>query len=332
MGGAVAATGDEQVLQLLRQQRAIRDVVGVGLNFLRVEVVRAADDGLVRMQIQIPAAGGDGVIEAAGLHQVVFVQQVLAHEPARLAHANPRIRLNEVALLEARHLSPPRLEHRPRIRPALHLGAREVGGIGRVCGHADAVDVNLALVVEEHHAGAVVERQFTRRLCLRERGAAVLAQVADALHVADAEMQRERLNLRVLLERRAGPRSDIRVAGAVNHRVRLHVHEAVLVGDLHGANASVRRVHRADEGVEQHGEPLLLLARTHVQDFACVPAAEDLFEDLRAHRTAALFQVRQHGGIAVEAVGGDRHHVVLRAELEEPRHADRTDVRESRPS
>ena len=263
--GGVAAAGDEQVFQLLRQERAIRDVVGLRLNFLRVEVVRAADDGFVRVQVQIPAAGGDGVVEAAGLHQVVLVDHILAEEPPRLAHADPRIRLHEVGLLEARHLALPCPEHRPRIGAALHLGAGEVGGIGRVRGHADAVDVNLAVVVEEHHAGAVVEGQLAGGPRLRERGTAVLAEVADALHVADAEVQRERLHLGVLLEWCARPGSDIRVTGAVNHRVRLDVHEAVLVGDLHGADAPALALHAADERVEQHGEPLLLLADEAVE-------------------------------------------------------------------
>ena len=78
-------------------------------------------------------------------------------------------------------------------------------------------------------------------------------------------MQRERLHLGVLLEGRARPRGDIRVAGAVNHGVRLDVHEAVLVGDQHRADASAVALHAADEGVEQHRQPLLLLADEAVE-------------------------------------------------------------------
>ena len=61
----MAAAGDQQVLDLLRHDRAIRDVVRFRLNLLRFEIVRTADRRLVGMQIEIPAAGRDDVIEAA---------------------------------------------------------------------------------------------------------------------------------------------------------------------------------------------------------------------------------------------------------------------------
>ena len=57
----MTSAGDQQVLDLLGHQRTIRYVVRLRLRFLRIEIVRAADNCLVRMQVQVPGSGGDGV-------------------------------------------------------------------------------------------------------------------------------------------------------------------------------------------------------------------------------------------------------------------------------
>ena len=44
---------------------------------------------------------GDGVVEPAALHQVVFTQYVLADQATRFAHADPRIGFEKIRLFEA---------------------------------------------------------------------------------------------------------------------------------------------------------------------------------------------------------------------------------------
>jgi hypothetical protein len=262
----------------------------------RIEVVRAAEDGLVWMQIKIPAAGGDGVVKAARLHEIFLREDVLAEDAAALTHADPWIGFDEIRISKGGHVLLPRTEHRVRIGAALHLRPREISGVGGVRRNADTVDVNLRVVIEEHHAGAIEVRQFASLLRSLQRRFAGLAEFRHRFHVADAEVERERLHLGVLLEGRASPRRHIGIAGAVDDDFGLHGDESVLVRERHGLHAVAAAVRIADEAVEKHAEVRLLLFKQAVEqqlELEGVREGRVVFLDrLRIRRTHA--RLRQH--------------------------------------
>ena len=152
-----------------------------------------------------------------------------------------------------------------RVRAALHLRAREVGGICWVRRDAYAMHVDLIFPKEEHHTGSVVKRQLAPLLCLDERGTAQAAETGLVLHIADPEMKCERLHFCILLEWPASPCGDIGVTCAINHRLCLHLHEPVLVRDGYGRDAPTVALHVADEGIKQHGEVAFVFLKKPIE-------------------------------------------------------------------
>ncbi len=132
--------------------------------------------------------------------------------------------------------------------------------------HANAVNIDLATVKEEHDAGAVVVRQLASGLCGFERVfAGLYFGGRDGLHVANAEMQRERLHFAVLLKRHAGPGGHIGIAGAINDDFGLHSYESVLVSDGDAFDAVAVALGVANEAVEEQPEMVLLFLEKPVE-------------------------------------------------------------------
>ena len=98
MGRGDAPAGDDQVLNLLRHERAIGDVVAIAAPDQRAAVVRRA------MDVDGIARDRDGIVEVPAAQHVILRHHVLADDAPRLADAEERRRLGEVRLLEARHV------------------------------------------------------------------------------------------------------------------------------------------------------------------------------------------------------------------------------------
>src|SRR4029079_1567868 len=103
-----------------RYQAAVRDLVGVG----GLAPVRDAAAGPLRIvDVDRVGAAGDGVLEVAAGDQVVQGQGVLALDPAGLADSDLCRRVDQDAVVEARHVLPQEgvdLQHLPT---AFDLGA-----------------------------------------------------------------------------------------------------------------------------------------------------------------------------------------------------------------
>ena len=80
----------------------------------------------------------------------------------------------------------------------------------------------------EAHAGTVVGLQFAALVGRFDHLPAALPQLRIRGHVADAEVQRERLHFGALLERRSRPRSDVGIAYTPGGRIAM----AITVDDM----------------------------------------------------------------------------------------------------
>jgi hypothetical protein len=77
----------------------------------------------------------------SGLQDVVRVQHVLAHHPARLAHADLGRRFDQVGVFEARRVALEQIRQRVGLPPPLSLRRHHIQWIGRIAlDHARGVE------------------------------------------------------------------------------------------------------------------------------------------------------------------------------------------------
>src|SRR5207247_5265171 len=97
--GGVTAAGDQKIADLVGQNRTIRDVVRFRLKSFGG--LSGSRRGGVGVDVEIPTAGGDDIVEAAALPDVLRSQHVRPQNAAGLANADVRKDAHEVRLLKA---------------------------------------------------------------------------------------------------------------------------------------------------------------------------------------------------------------------------------------
>src|SRR5690606_14661912 len=168
-----------------RQQAAVGDLVDVrgrvAVTHTAAIVGRAVDvDGV--------AAQRDHVIELAARGEVVEGEDVVADDPAGLAHAYSRGRVQQHGVLEAGQPLPEEAHQRVDLAPSLDLAGGEVAHVGAVelvhAGRVDPPDARLKRLVQPD--AAALHRELPRLAGLRDdRGkwTEVVRMVGDvALH------------------------------------------------------------------------------------------------------------------------------------------------------
>src|SRR4051812_43952282 len=92
-----AAAGDEQIVDLLRHDHTVGQLIEPSFLSCKNKLTVAGDGGLDR-----PAVDADGVGEVDAIEYVVLREHVFAAPPPRLADADLRRDLDDVGVLEAR--------------------------------------------------------------------------------------------------------------------------------------------------------------------------------------------------------------------------------------
>src|SRR5690349_3073671 len=130
---------DKKVDHVLGQQRAIGDVVRLGLNFLAG--IGASDGCGIRMNIEIPAPRRDCVVESLVADNVLFGENVLPINTAGFADADVWAAGDEVCFLESGDALLESLEQHPAVFTSLNLGTCQLCGAGSIAGYADDVEI-----------------------------------------------------------------------------------------------------------------------------------------------------------------------------------------------
>ncbi len=231
-----AAARDQNPVHPPGEEAAQRDVVRLPA---RQPSQRGAAAARV-VDVHRVGTAGDRVLEGAGREHVVARELVLAHDPARLPHADLDAALRDVGVREARHPLAQEagdLRHLPvsrELRPGQvpHAGAEHFGDTGRVHRHLTGVGGG-----EEEHVlagqvqlpgvrgGADQVPQPVHAPPLVRVGAGVGREVV-LVEADHAEHQRHGLRPAVLrpadLVRGPRRRGDVPVPGAVDDDVGVH--------------------------------------------------------------------------------------------------------------
>src|SRR5829696_7976217 len=156
MGHRGAAPGDEEIGHARRHQHA----VGQGAPAAAAVREEAPSDAALKVQLHRPGVDADGVVEIGAAEDVFAGEEVAALDPPRLADADLGRDLDDVRVLEARHLAREEAEILPHLPAALDLARAQLQRIGAVHGAAVAVtdlrdvDAPLGLVLLRAHHGA----------------------------------------------------------------------------------------------------------------------------------------------------------------------------------